>query len=587
MILTTGLRARFFMANILFALFGAIIAFSLVSPVRFLPDVVAFKSALFSLSITAGSIIYFVRDLETKISVNILKYASASGLVVPLFWYGCAAYTGINNSSLILFASSAIVLGSILSFEKRSGWLLIGILNGGTLLAAFATLSWHGIFITSEVLQLYIPIDQQGSRAQSGLGQSNNFGVLAITCVWLIWGALFRHESKGALKFIGWMLILILLQGVFVSYSRTAVLGFVLATLYLLGMSFQFGFRKIQWRHGLPLVAYIAVVVVYRWIFDGDARAASVEGFARGDVGRIRMWEMAIEAIVEKPFFGWGLGTIPSIALDKSVTYGAFDYSILTHFHNTPLDFLVQFGLVGGGVLIVFFVYLLILAWRGSRNIQNGDVLFAAGIPLLVHAMLEYPFSYGFLFWPFCVWLGYLISFSSTRVVGVPRVVALPIGMAVLSFWYVWYSSYLRVESLYTQVRQGYQVSAEMVEKETYSFEDLFFRHYIDRLKWVVEPVTPQTILSESQLIELDRVSKVYPTDLLLWKNAVARASLGDLSGAAWWAERMCRMYEPKVCEQAAIAWRSIDVKGWPALHWDLWRQKMGVSDFGSDKPGS
>lgn len=196
MILTNGPAGPFFMVNILFALFGAIIAFSLVSPARFLPDVVAFKSALFSFSIIAGSIIYSVRDSETKISVNVLKYASALGLVSILFWYGCAADAGINNFSLILFASSAIVLGSILSFEKRGRWLFIGILSGGILLAAFAALSWHGIFITSEILQLYIPIDKQGSRAQSGLGQSNNFGVLAVTCVWLIWVVLSRYEKK-------------------------------------------------------------------------------------------------------------------------------------------------------------------------------------------------------------------------------------------------------------------------------------------------------------------------------------------------------------------------------------------------------
>lgn len=563
------------MIRVIFPVLGIFIAFSLLSPARFLPDPVAFKSALFSFALTSAFVAYSLSGKFLSFSKKVLSIG-AFVLTCNIIVY----FANLNNEFIafppghLIFSITGLILGGIWALERSGTWFYVAIVSGGSLLSLFAMLSWHGIFITSESLQFYIPLDQQGGRAQSGLGQSNNFGVLAVTCVWLVWARLFRFESNGALKFIGWLLILILLQGVFVSYSRTAVLGFVLATLYLLFIGLQSGFGKIQWRHGLPLVVYIFVVVVYRWFFNGDARAASVEGFANGDAIRFRMWEMAIEAIVEKPFFGWGLGTIPSIALDKSVTYGAFDYSILTHFHNTPLDFLVQFGLVGGGVLIAFFVYLLISAWQGSRNIQNGDVLFAAGIPLLVHAMLEYPFSYGFLFWPFCIWLGYLISFSSTSVIKVPRLVAVPIALAFLSFWYLWYSSYMRVESLYTQVRQGYEVTADMVESETYWFEDFAFRHYIDRLKWVLEPVTPQNELSDIQIAELDRVARMYPTDLLLWKNAIARATRGEVSGAAWWAERMCRMYEPSVCDRAASAWQSIEVKDWPVLPWDQWRQK-------------
>jgi Virulence factor membrane-bound polymerase, C-terminal/O-Antigen ligase len=563
------------MLRFLLPVLSVLLGFSLLSPARFLPDLVAFKSALFSFSLVFALVAYSLSEKILKFSKNIVLttiFVATCSLFTDLLNFRGESYAFSFGHSI--FSIIGLILGALCAQEKSGNWLYAGIVGGALFLALFAMLSWHGIYFTSEYLQFYIPIDQQGDRARSGLGQSNNFGVLCVTCVWLIWGALFRFESKGALKFFGWLLILILLQGIFVSYSRTAVLGFVLATLYLLFIGLQSGFGKIQWRHGLPLVAYIFVVVVYRWFFNGDARAASVEGFANGDAIRFRMWAMAIEAIVEKPLFGWGFGTIPAIALEKSVAYGAFDYSILSHFHNTPLDLLVQFGLVGGGALLAFFVYLLILAWRGSRNIQNGDVLFAAGIPLLLHAMLEYPFSYGFLFWPFCIWLGYLVSFSSTSVIKAPRLVAVPIALAFLSFWYIWYSSYMRVESIYTQVRQGYEVTADAVESETSWFEDFAFRHYIDRLKWVLEPVTPQNKLSDTQIAELDRVARMYPTDLLLWKNAIARATRGEVSGAAWWAERMCRMYEPSVCDRAASAWQSIEVKDWPVLPWDQWRQK-------------
>ncbi|GAB3187079.1 hypothetical protein GCM10027292_12990 [Hydrogenophaga aquatica] len=60
---------------------------------------------------------------------------------------------------------------------------------------------------------------------------------------------------------------------------------------------------------------------------------------------------------------------------------------------------------------------------------------------------------------------------------------------------------------------------------------------------------------------------------------ALAQAARGNAEQASWWAERMCRMFDPSVCASAAEEWKRFGTENpnWLALPWDKWLSANAV----------
>jgi O-antigen ligase len=561
------------MSSLIFRIISIVlVVFSYITPIRLPPNVVALKEAFFSLALL---LLFLATTLERK-SISLPrpdKWVMAIPFLLLTVIVACDSGLGVLPPRLeyISFAGLAFILGCILEDRGTKLAFLVGIIGGAALLAAVALFGWHGYSIGDGDIQSYISQDGAGGRAQSGLGQSNNFGVFLACCVWVVWFVINRCQGAVAIRLIMWAFLVILLQGIYVSQSRAAVLGLVVSSAFLT----VYGYMSRVGRSVAnlsPLLLFVILGIFYSLVFSGGAGARSVDLAITSDMQRLRIWSMALELISQRIFSGWGAGSIPSLSMTLSARYGSFDNSILNHFHNTVLDIFVEYGLVFGFVVTVGFVILLSSAWRNSRAIESGSILFAAAFPLFVHAMVEYPLSYGFLLWPLCFWAGYFFSLKNGERLIVSTKIGLIFILSVGLFWCIWYSSYFRVEALYTQLRQGYELSAEEVEERTRVFDDYAFRQYIDRLVWILRPIDPKKPLDDSELMYLERSTKLYPTDLLLWKSAIARAGRDDFVGASWWAERMCKMYGSQVCEQAESAWLAIKTDAWPNLAWSDWR---------------
>ncbi len=72
---------------------------------------------------------------------------------------------------------------------------------------------------------------------------------------------------------------------------------------------------------------------------------------------RIRMWEAGVQAFVERPLVGWGVGSMRIIREG-----GGRDLRTRAHFHNAYLELLVGVGLVGFFAMAV----IILLACRGA-----------------------------------------------------------------------------------------------------------------------------------------------------------------------------------------------------------------------------
>jgi O-antigen ligase len=93
-------------------------------------------------------------------------------------------------------------------------------------------------------------------------------------------------------------------------------------------------------------------------------------GARRFDSGRLAMWKATIDAIEERPFFGHGESQFRNN--DRKISFG------YNHPHNSILQFLYQWGLVGGGLLLMLFGY----AWARVVGVarRHPDI----GLPALL-----------------------------------------------------------------------------------------------------------------------------------------------------------------------------------------------------------
>lgn len=104
---------------------------------------------------------------------------------------------------------------------------------------------------------------------------------------------------------------------------------------------------------------------------------------------RTELWVQTIAAIRQSPLFGHGEGQFRSLV---PATLGR-----LNHPHNSILQFLYQWGIVGSAFLAMMVVPTLLSGWRAARA-DGGVVLPAAGaiVGLGAMSMLDGPLNYPF-----------------------------------------------------------------------------------------------------------------------------------------------------------------------------------------------
>ncbi len=87
-------------------------------------------------------------------------------------------------------------------------------------------------------------------------------------------------------------------------------------------------------------------------LFNSVAESTSAATLDTLSAGRLKLWQQTVELISQKPLLGHGYHQFSYLR--------APPYETFTHPHNAPLNFLLSFGLIGGGALIA----LLLLLWK-------------------------------------------------------------------------------------------------------------------------------------------------------------------------------------------------------------------------------
>ena len=448
--------------------------------------------------------------------------------------------------------------------------------------ALIAVLQWSGIVSGANWDPGFILYSEGGGRVSSNIGQANNLGTLLILGLGVVGYAWYVSGVRSlAWRVLAVLSVVLLVSGVYFSGSRTATLNLILWPVLFFVWA---RWRRQEWPRLalLPVVVLGTLHLVMPPIIDWwglfpvqEARSLASDG------NRSRLWMMMLKAIGEQPWLGHGFGAVANAHLRFSPEFGAIDFTIAQHAHNTVLDMWAMFGLPLGSLIVGGVLWMWARAWLKSQSVAEQFIWLMA-TAMLVHAMLEYPLHYGFFFWLLCLLLGALGA-KEWKVLNIRH--ALPVSMAWLAIFMavalpVWHA-YVQTESLYTAFRQrGPEATHQLLKDLPPTLGQTLYPEPYERLRWATLPMDDVLALNDEGLAALERQASWYPLPTLGWRVAFAQAARGNAEQAAWWAERMCRMFDPRVCASAAEEWkrRGAENPNWPALPWQMWLPKSSAA---------
>lgn len=461
--------------------------------------------------------------------------------------------------------------------------LVLGVVwLAATVSAVVALLQWGGVVSGANWDPGFILYSEGGGRVSSNIGQANNLGTLLVLGMAVIGFAWYQRAQRSLLwRVVALLSMALLVFGVYFSGSRTATLSLILWPVLF--------FVWVRWRHQqwpwlvlLPIaligLLQVAMPPLIDWwgLFPAQEARSLVS-----DSNRPRLWMMVLKAIGEQPLLGHGFGAVANAHLRHSPEFGAIDFTIAQHAHNTVLDMWVIFGLPLGTVIVGGVLWIWGCAWLKCQSVAEQFVWFMP-TAMLTHAMLEFPLHYGFFFWLLCLLLGAFAAKEGLTLNIRNGVLGQLIWLAVFSAFAVpvWYA-YVQTESLYTTYRQrGAEATHQLLKELPPTLGQVLYPELYERLYWVTISMDDSLELNDEDLAALEQQASRYPLPTLGWRVAFAQAARGNVEQATWWAERMCRMFDPRVCASAAEEWkrRGAENPKWPALPWEKWLPKSSAA---------
>ncbi len=226
-----------------------------------------------------------------------------------------------------------------------------------------------------------------GTRVMRAFGSLPHPNILGGFIVLALSG-LIALLMKDARKFI-WTTVITTASAVLLilTFSRSAWLGLVVATLFLIGYFFRKTW-KAKWRvillAALIVGGVFALTPLRELIF---ARLQDVSNLSQDPAVADRFWlvQQSIDFIHQRPWLGFGM---EAYSLESAVVSPGTAY--VDPVHNIPLLITSELGLIGAIILAGLFISFIL----GNRNFYQPTqvIFFAAIIGMFVIAMFDHYF---------------------------------------------------------------------------------------------------------------------------------------------------------------------------------------------------
>ena len=358
-------------------------------------------------------------------------------------------------------------------------------------------------------------------RPGANLGQPNQLATLFVMGV----GSAAFLLACGKLGCVLCALILLLLcTGLAMTESRSGALGLMALLLWW------------QWKRGTvagqvprwagPVVGGAFLLLFISWPHVLNAmqltNLQAANRFTNGDL-RMAMWSQLLEAVWQKPLWGWGILEVAkahNAVADTHPINNPFSYS-----HNLLIDLAVWMGLpVALGLAIAAVEW----GWRRSRatNRLLPWYCLAMVVPLASHSMLEFPFAYAYFLAPVLYLAGVLERSMRAKtfvLIGAKTTVAVLVLTALALLWSA--AEYLSIEEDFRIVRFE-QLRIGMTPANHHQPQVLMLTQLGSLLTGSRIVLAPG--MAPDKLEQMKRLALRYPWVATQYRYAVALALNGD-----------------------------------------------------------
>lgn len=346
----------------------------------------------------------------------------------------------------VLLCISCMALGRASSNKQELYIVLAGTLLAGAFLSAIVA------FVQALELSdafIWIRLMPQLRRPGGNLGQPNQLATLLLMGLTSL---LFLYETKRLGALLSTLLALILLTGVAATESRTAVLSLIVLGLWWLVKQKKLGFRLSPWAILLAGMGFLCLFWSWPLLLDAVQQTTGSGSVVNTNVGtRWQVWHQLLEAALQRPWWGWGMGQV-SFAHNAVVhTYASSEP--FTYAHNLALDLALGIGIPLAGLGVIVCVVWLGRRMRMVRQLAPWYCL-ALVLPVAVHSMLEFPFAYAYFLAPVMFALGALEGMTAAKVafrLGIKPVATMLFVTTAVMAWSV--VEYVAIEEDFRVVR--------------------------------------------------------------------------------------------------------------------------------------
>lgn len=297
---------------------------------------------------------------------------------------------------------------------------------GLIIFASCGLLSWYGIG------QFFSHWSHYSVHTVTG-SFDNPAGFASCLCIGLPFVAFLWPVGNKYVRYVGWLLAAFMVVAVVLSASRAGIISMV-----VMGVVYLFWKAKGKWRMG-RYVLWLAVLLLFVGCYWMKKDSAD---------GRLLIWQCSLEMVKDAPLWGHGVGSFEAHYMDYQAQYFAEHgqqgrYAMLAdnvkHPFNEYLGILLNFGLIGWGVLAGLVVWL-VRCYRRQPS-QEKRIAACALLGIGTFSLFSYPFTYPFTWMVTLLCVGLLAKESLQRLFAsrkVEYVLCAAVLIASLACLYLW-----------------------------------------------------------------------------------------------------------------------------------------------------
>lgn len=489
------IRILFFFAIILFVL-------AWLMPIHALPWV-TFESEIL-VAISALFICFSVFYINKNISIPRTTIIFTTLIFFPLLQYftGQVLYlsTSLLGGGYLLIFFMMVISGYNLRQRKMNIFLIISyvFIFLGSISSFISILQWLGL----DVWLSPFVIELRGERPYANLAQPN---ILASLLVLSLLSVIYIYEKRKFKSKYLFFLVLLISFGLILAQSRTSWISIVVISIYI-GYKNKDILSRLSLKINLLFLIFFALSVFLfpyinkgLWVLLGrnDVNISTIEERVSSGYLRIDMWNQALLAISESPWFGYGWNQTGLAQMTVFDTYPTTEW--YKSAHNIGLDLLLWLGLPVGLFFIIYF--LIGLKWLSKRSVTTENIIgFSMIIVMFIHGMLEFPLHYSFFLFPLGFIIGLIYPDNLFGDFNINRMILLVPVIVLLGFIYFLVKDYYLYKEKIEIMGSNQSVYSEM-DKNILSKELLVLTEFRKNLWW--ESLNPKSNFSDIEINQM------------------------------------------------------------------------------------